>query len=76
MPSLFTSFSADCVEEMVELTCQSALSRPVVSPPISIVIPLILPPAIDNIPSFHSHEHKKSTHRERWMPSQNLSKSS
>ena len=28
--SLFTSFSADCVEEIVELTCLSALSRPVV----------------------------------------------
>ena len=40
--SLFTSFSEDCVALIVELTPLRALSRPVVSPPISTVIPLIL----------------------------------
>ena len=40
--SLFTSFREDCVVLIVELTPFRALSRPVVSPPISTVIPLIL----------------------------------
>ena len=44
--SLLISFSCDWVLFMVELTPFNALSRPVVSPPISTVIPFILLPAI------------------------------
>ena len=40
--SLFTSRRLDCVVRMELLTPFSALSRPVVSPPISTVMPLIL----------------------------------
>ena len=37
-----TSFSSDCVVFIVEFTCFRAFSSPVVSPPISIVMPFIL----------------------------------
>lgn len=42
--NLFTSLRADCVLVIEEFTPRNALSRPVVSPPISTVIPLILFP--------------------------------
>ena len=44
--SLLTSFSCDWVFFIVELTFFRALSSPVVSPPISTVMPFILPPAM------------------------------
>ena len=55
--SLLTSFNEDWVDLIVAFTFFRALSRPVVSPPISTVIPLILLATCTHPPSWQ----KKST---------------
>ena len=68
-----TSFKADCVVRIEELTDFSALSSPVVSPPISIVMPLILlamcpsPPENGQKNSPDCSGREKSTNRHRLM---------